>query len=118
MSASLGHLTIDTTDLDRAIGFWSEVFTAEVWRAPDGAIAVLSCDGMLDLTLQRVDALPSGKNPVHLDLFTADLDAEVARLTALGARLQETHDAHGTTWATMTDPDGLVFDVVLHAERN
>jgi catechol 2,3-dioxygenase-like lactoylglutathione lyase family enzyme len=116
MSASLGHLTIDTPDLDRATGFWSRVLGADVWRAPDGAIAVLSRDGMLDLVLQHVDALPDGKNPVHLDLFTSELDAEVLRLTALGARLQQPHDEHGASWVTMTDPDGLVFDVVRNEE--
>ncbi len=116
MSTRLGHRTIDTIDLDRTSAFWSAVLAADVWRSPDGAVAVLSRAGMPDLMLQRVDALPGGKNPVHLDLFTADLAAEIERLTALGAQPQASHEAHGASWATMTDPDGLVFDVVLAAD--
>jgi len=85
MSARLGHLTLDTVDLDRAVAFWVAVFEGQVWRAPDGAIAVVSAPGT-ELMIQRVDSVASGKNPIHLDLFTADLDSELPRLEALGAR--------------------------------
>lgn len=44
----------------------------------------------------------------HLDIETDDVDAEVERLTALGA----VKVANGRTWITMRDPSGLLFDVV------
>lgn len=44
----------------------------------------------------------------HLDIETDDVDAEVARLTHLGAR----QVAIGRAWVTMKDPSGLFFDVV------
>ncbi len=48
------------------------------------------------------------KNRVHLDLTCADVGAEVARLTALGARELARHEH----WVTMADPEGNEFDVM------
>lgn len=44
----------------------------------------------------------------HLDIETDDVEAEVARLIALGA----TKVADGRTWVVMRDPSGLLFDLV------
>ena len=45
---------------------------------------------------------------VHLDIETDDVDAEVARLVALGA----TEVERVKTWVVMKDPAGLLFCVV------
>lgn len=55
--------------------------------------------------LQDVGA---GAARFHVDIETDDVDAEVARLTELGAA----KIADGRTWAVMRDPSGLLFDVV------
>jgi predicted enzyme related to lactoylglutathione lyase len=110
--ARFGHVTIDTTDLPRAVAFWSAVFGGEAKTTPDGAFAIVAARGAPDLMLQRVDAIAGGKNPVHLDLLTADLDAEVARLVELGASEVARQTGFGTRWATLTDTDGHLFDVV------
>ena len=47
----------------------------------------------------------------HLDIETDDVEAEVARLTALGA----VQVADGRTWVVMRDPSGHLFDVVPQA---
>ena len=115
MSARLGHLTLDTVDLDRAVTFWAAVLDGDVWRAPDGAIAVVSAPGA-ELMIQRVDAVAQGKNPIHLDLFAADLGSEIPRLIALGAQEVSRYAQWGAIWVTLTDPDGYVFDVVERAD--
>ena len=57
------------------------------------------------LLVQRLD---DGQPRVHLDMHTDDLDAEVARLEALGAkRVRQVH-----TWWVMLDPAGLYFCVL------
>lgn len=57
------------------------------------------------LLIQR---LGDGPARVHLDIHTDDLDAEVARLEALGAeRVEFVH-----AWWIMRDPAGLLFCVV------
>lgn len=111
----MGHVTLDTVDLDRAARFWAAVLDGEIWRAPDDAIAVVSAPGA-ELMIQRVDATAAGKNPIHLDLFTADLAAEIPRLEALGANEVARYAQWGAIWVTLTDPDGYLFDVVERAD--
>jgi hypothetical protein len=55
-----------------------------------------------------------GKNRVHLDLRTRDLEAEVSRVLALGAtRLtDEQIEEHGWAWHILADPDGNEFCVL------
>ena len=55
-----------------------------------------------------VQELGEGAPRVHVDIHTDDVDAEVARLTALGAsQVDRLPD-----WAVMRDPAGLPFCVV------
>ncbi|HEV3358178.1 MAG TPA: VOC family protein [Pseudonocardiaceae bacterium] len=54
----------------------------------------------------------TAKNRVHLDLVATEVDEEVARLVALGARVGEEHSEGGVRWTTLTDPEGNEFDVV------
>jgi hypothetical protein len=57
------------------------------------------------LLVQRLDA---GQPRVHLDMHTDNLDAEVARLEALGAqRVRQVH-----AWWVMRDPAGMPFCVL------
>jgi predicted enzyme related to lactoylglutathione lyase len=57
------------------------------------------------LLIQRLDQGPAR---VHLDIHTDDLEAEVARLEALGAEKVEFVHA----WWILRDPAGLLFCVV------
>lgn len=56
-----------------------------------------------------VQLLGGGLPRMHVDIHTDDLEAEVARLEALGARRQ--FKAHAVWWV-MSDPAGLLFCVV------
>ena len=49
-----------------------------------------------------------GPARVHIDIHTSDREAEVARLSALGATMVD----DGEHWAIMRDPAGLVFCVI------
>jgi Glyoxalase-like domain len=55
-----------------------------------------------------VQELGDGAPRVHVDIHTDDVDAEVTRLTALGAHEVERVD----NWVVMRDPAGLPFCVV------
>ena len=55
-----------------------------------------------------VQELGEGAPRVHIDIHTDYVDAEVARLTALGASAVDRVD----DWAVMRDPAGLPFCVV------
>jgi predicted enzyme related to lactoylglutathione lyase len=51
--------------------------------------------------------------PIHLDVVVDDVEAEVARLEALGARVKErrteTFGPFTESWVVMADPEGNGF---------
>jgi predicted enzyme related to lactoylglutathione lyase len=47
--------------------------------------------------------------PLHLDVITDDREAEIGRLTQLGATVKETKRAGDHTWTVMRDPEGNPF---------
>lgn len=63
------------------------------------------------LYFQLVPEGKSVKNRVHLDIHVEPdhKEAEVARLTSLGATLVETHDDRGPLTYVMRDPEGNEF---------
>ena len=103
-------------DLHRAgAAFWAGVTGREATPSPsDDAWIPLGtvADGF------RVEVQRTGEGTPprwHLDVETDDVEAEVTRLEALGARrlrFVEAADAQGRGLWQMTDPAGLVFCVV------
>jgi hypothetical protein len=95
-------------DLSGATGFWSAALGRPVASADqdgDGRYAELKTDADEPfLLLQKVEHEPR----VHFDVETDDLDAEVARLEALGA----TRVAFVKRWWVMQAPTGHRFCVV------
>jgi predicted enzyme related to lactoylglutathione lyase len=97
-----------TGDLGAAADFWSRALgmprhpmpTAE----PDQYVRRVDPAGAIDVEVQKVDH-PSR---VHLDIETDDVEEEVARLEALGARRVE----QVQTWWVMEAPTGQRFCVV------
>jgi hypothetical protein len=102
----LSGFSIDTqaADLDAAAAFWSAALHMHDVGA-DGNYHTLDAR-MRDFTIevQRVDH-PSR---LHLDIESDDVDAEVARLEALGA----TRVARVKTWVVMEAPTGHRFCVI------
>jgi predicted enzyme related to lactoylglutathione lyase len=109
-------VVVDCADLDRAARFW----TAALGYLADGAAGspyrtLLPADGPgVEVLLQRTADAKHGKNRVHLDLRTRDLEAEVARVTDLGATVLTTSPVRegGWTWHILSDPDGNEFCVL------
>jgi catechol 2,3-dioxygenase-like lactoylglutathione lyase family enzyme len=106
----------NTGDLDAAADFWSRALgmsVADRDAGDDSAEYQMFGDtpGDLHIEVQKVDH-PSR---VHLDNETDDLDAEAARLEALGARRIEFRKR----WWIMEAPTGQRFCIVRmkHPER-
>jgi len=80
------------------------------------SIAILSGDGSAGpgFMFIKVPEPKAAKNRVHLDLGTADLRSEVARVLDLGATLVGHREEYGITWSTFTDPEGNEFCIGLH----
>jgi hypothetical protein len=78
----------------------------------DPTVRVLAPPGQPGLFLQRVPEPRTGKNRLHLDLRCDDFDAEISRLTALGARVLADYD----TFAVLCDPEGNEFCLSRRAD--
>jgi len=127
------QLTFDAEDPGRLVGFWCEVLgyvreplhpaaRAELEAMgvdPDSSgrmfAAAVDPDGAGPRLLAlRVPEGKTAKNRLHLDVRVGGADeipAEVQRLVALGATHLGDHAEHGSTWATLRDPEGNEFCV-------
>jgi hypothetical protein len=105
----IGGVFIDhpASSFEASLDFWAAAMGRKP-EANDPYHSLGKFDGQLVVELQRLDD-DSGPR-VHLDIDTDDVEAEVARLEALGAkRLRPSED--GSFWQ-MVDPGGLVFCVI------
>ena len=96
-----------TDDLDAAAAFWSAAlgFPKRADRTDDpGYVALDARAAGLSVEVQAVDH-PSR---VHLDIETDDIEAEAARLEALGAK----RVAKVRSWWVMEAPTGQRFCIV------
>jgi hypothetical protein len=75
----------------------------------DPTVLVESEDGRPRLWFQLVPEAKSVKNRVHLDLLAADPEAEIQRLTALGATVQARYKDN----ILLGDPEGNEFCLSL-----
>ncbi|HEY6555859.1 MAG TPA: VOC family protein [Polyangiaceae bacterium] len=94
----------ENVELEVASRFWSQVFGRDPKPAEGQYVELEDRAGQPIVLIQRV-AHPSR---VHLDIETDDVDAEVARLEALGARRLEKVQ----TWWVLEAPTGQRFCVV------
>jgi predicted enzyme related to lactoylglutathione lyase len=95
-------------DLGAAAEFWSHALGMETRQLPaeegERYVRLVDRNSELHIEVQKVDH-PSR---VHLDIEADDIEAEVRRLEALGAkRIAQVH-----TWCVMEAPTGHRFCVV------
>ena len=97
-----------TDDLDAAAEFWGRALGMEIKPLPaeegEKYVRLVDRNSELHIEVQKVDH-PSR---VHLDIEADDIEAEVERLEALGAkRVAQIH-----SWCVMEAPTGHRFCVV------
>jgi predicted enzyme related to lactoylglutathione lyase len=113
MTATLG-LVLDCADPERLAGFWAPALGYTVLGAAGSYVLLVDeHQGRPKLLLQGVPEPKAAKNRMHLDIETGDIEAEAARLEALGASRTEAapREEHGMTWILMADPEGNEFCV-------
>lgn len=103
-----------TGDLGGAARFWSQALGMAQKALPAGEgekyVRLLDPQDRLHIEVQRV----SHPSRVHLDIETDDIEAEVQRLAALGAKVVE----RVQTWCVMEAPTGQRFCVVRAASQD
>jgi predicted enzyme related to lactoylglutathione lyase len=111
MALEIRNVTIDCHDLDLVSGFWQAAlgWPERVVRDRDALVAREGW-GFPRFAFQEVPESKQVKNRVHVDLTADDMEAEVARLGALGATAGRVV-TQGMTWTVMQDPEGNEFCV-------
>ena len=127
MGFRINHIHLKAPDPGKAVAWWIAAFkfkvvSDEVRPSGDRFIRCLSEDGGLGV---NISGARTGETPArgdasvhygleHFGLDTADIDADVARLQGLGARLHEgpiTTPA-GSRIAFMSGPDDVRFELI------
>jgi predicted enzyme related to lactoylglutathione lyase len=112
VSLRLKHVTFNCAEPRALAEFWAQATAGQVSDDWGDFVVVNAEDlGGMFLGFQRVPERKFGRNRVHLDLHTEDRQAEVERLTGLGARAVEEHGVPGLSWTVMLDPEGNEFCV-------
>ncbi|WP_255192870.1 VOC family protein [Natronobeatus ordinarius] len=128
--ASIGNITFAADDPGGLAEFWAAAIDYEVQEAPPDLLEAIEAEGG-DRNAAAAAVDPTGRGPrlffkklprsspeqlpIHLDLETEDREAEVERLTELGATVVETKTEttgpYTETWTVMRDPEENGFCV-------
>jgi predicted enzyme related to lactoylglutathione lyase len=114
MSSNVFGISFDAHDAQAAASFWAAALGRTVADGASSDNATVSADPAIPGSRIGFHRVPEGKtvkNRMHLDLISTDFDAEITRLTGLGAtKLNEVNA--GAHWVTLADPEGNEFDVI------
>jgi hypothetical protein len=110
----VGSVVIDCNDFPRMLAFWQQALRYVPRDAPEeGWVVLRDPDGVrVNVSLQKVPEPRTGKNRLHLDLYTDRQQEEVERLLALGATRHPRPPEPGDDFVLLQDPEGNVFCVV------
>jgi hypothetical protein len=122
MPITIASVTFDCADALTVAGFWSAALDRPLDPKASSEFATIGFAGRRDTAgwaadqagqhtwmFVKVPEPKAAKNRIHLDLMTADPEADVARLVGLGATRVRDMEEYGYTWIVMTDPEGNEF---------
>jgi len=113
MGSRFTELVIDCADPGRVADFWARVLDYDVIdRGPKGEVEIgRKVSGSPTLVFVPVPEPKTVKNRVHIDVnpTSADQDAELERLLALGARRVDVGQTPEVSWVVLADPEGNEF---------
>ncbi|GGQ46297.1 VOC family protein [Couchioplanes azureus] len=120
MTSYVSHTTVDCADAYALSRWWQAIL--DYTEDPDDPnepgheeCMISSADGRHRLLFVEVPESKQVKNRVHLDLRPTQgtRDAELARLTGLGAAVVADHrNPDGTGWVLLADPEGNEFCIL------
>jgi hypothetical protein len=104
----LCHLVIDVDDLDHGVAFWSAALDATEEPLNENSHAVYRRlrlpDSEIRILLQLTSDPKHGKERMHPDLETDNVEAEVRRLEHLGATRWDHQQERGYDFWVLKDP--------------
>ncbi|MEW1890092.1 VOC family protein [Streptomyces sp. IBSBF 3010] len=111
----IGTVVMGASDVARAAAFWKAALGyVEREPATDDWVVLVPAEGPgVGLSLGRSDSPVQEVPRVHLDLYTEEQDAEVARLLALGAAEVDWElYPEDPDFVVLADPEGNRFCVI------
>jgi predicted enzyme related to lactoylglutathione lyase len=109
------EIVMDCVD-PRLLGrFWAEALSYEIAEEDDDVSYIEDPEGAGPaMCFNKVDEPKASKNRLHLDLNVTedDMDAEVERLTSLGAHKVNVGQSPDSFWTVLVDPEGNEFCLV------
>ena len=112
MPSSFYQLVIHSRDPHALARFWSAVLDQPILFAADDEVIVgahrNAYPGLCFVTVPEAKTI---QNRLHIDLDPDDLEAEVARVLALGARHADVGQGD-VPWVVLADPEGNEFCIL------
>jgi predicted enzyme related to lactoylglutathione lyase len=108
------ELVLDCEEPKRLAKFWRAALDYRDYYMDANLAVLVPKEGIASpLLLQGVPEPKAGKNRMHLDIVVDDIEAEVRRLQALGARRidEDVQSLGETRWVRMSDPEQNEFCV-------
>lgn len=110
------HFVIDVPDLDQGTAFWAAALGATEETLPETSRPIyrslLLPYSEIRVLLQKTSDTKTGKERMHLDIETDDIEAEITRLEALGATRWDHQTERGWEFWVLRDPWGNEFCVL------
>ena len=104
----VAHFVIDVSDLDQGVKFWTAALGATEEHLPEQSSGIYRHlrlpDSEIRILLQKANDPKVSKERMHLDLESDDVEAEVKRLEALGAKRWDHQQERGFDFWVMRDP--------------
>ena len=115
MRIKIGSIVIRCYEFEKMMNFWQEALGYIPVRPESGGFVILSDPAGQgpNLSLDRMPQKRTGKRGwLHLDLYAANQQEEVARLVKLGAVPYPWRYEPDADYVVLEDPDGNLFCVV------
>jgi predicted enzyme related to lactoylglutathione lyase len=116
MALNVESITFDTTDPEKAAEWWAQAAGGQLTPYVPGEYVAVERQPGPKLLFQKVADPTPGKNRIHLDFTTEDVDAAVKRLVELGASETGRHSLGPIAWVVLADPEGNAFCVTSGAD--
>ena len=115
---NLNQVTVYSTDVPRAVEFYCRLGLLLIVDSAPRYVRFQCPDGAATFSLHHTDDAPASNGPV-IYFECADLDAQVARLQALGVAFAAVPVDQSWLWreAYLRDPDGHLL-CLYHAGEN
>jgi catechol 2,3-dioxygenase-like lactoylglutathione lyase family enzyme len=111
MAIRLGSTVVNCADLETMTDFWGRALDlVPDHRDPDDDFRVLQGDGV-QISLQLAKTPVTARDQMHLDLYSDDVESEVARLVGLGAVWVRSVEEPDDSFVVLRDPEGNEFCV-------